>query len=68
MGFMGKMKDKMMDKMLNMPKEKQIQMMRDMTALLLGGLSEEEKAGFLNTITLDMAKELPAGKVREILG
>ncbi len=68
MGFMGKMKDKMMDKMLNMPKEKQIQMMRDMTAMLLDGLSEDERAGFLNTITLDMARELPADKVKEILG
>lgn len=68
MGFMGKMKDKMMDKMLGMSKEKQIEMMRDMTATLLNGLSDDEKAGFLNTIALDMAKELPADKVKEILG
>lgn len=67
MGFMANMKDKMMDKMLGMSKEKQVTMMRDMTAMLLDGLTEDEKAGFLNTITLDMVRGLPPDVVKDVV-
>ncbi len=68
MGFMANVKDKMTDKMLGMSKEKQVTMMRDMTAMLLNGLTKDEKAGFLNAVTLDMVKGLPPDVVKEILG
>ena len=67
-GFMANVKDKMTDKMLGMSKEKQVTMMRDMTAMLLNGLTKDEKAGFLNAVTLDMVKGLPPDVVKEILG
>jgi hypothetical protein len=65
---MANVKDKMTDKMLGMSKEKQVTMMRDMTAMLLNGLTKDEKAGFLNAVTLDMVKGLPPDVVKEILG
>jgi hypothetical protein len=65
---MANVKDKMTDKMLGMSKEKQVTMMRDMTAMLLNGLTKDEKAGFLNAVTLDMVKGLPPDVVKVILG